>query len=126
MMGSSPTVLSLDARPLMAADEYIEDLDVSADGRRVVAASVSGQVLLAELDSHQVTTGATWRSRTIAAHAAEATRARLSPDATMVATAGNDATMVVRDLAGEVLHTLTGEGWARDLAWRPEIGRAHV
>jgi len=119
-MGPSPAPLSLDIRLLMTAEEYIEDLDVSADGRRVVAASVSGQVLLAELDGPRGTAGGAWRSRTIATHAAEASRARFSPDATSVATASNDATMVVRDLDGAPLHTVTGEGWARDLAWRPD------
>lgn len=107
---------TLDARPLLRAEEYIEDLDVSRDGRAVVAASVSGEVVLGELDA----AGGPWRYRTIATHAAEVSRARFSPDGTAVATASNDATMVVRDLTGAALHTVEGEGWARDLAWRPD------
>lgn len=107
--------------PILALEEHIESIDVAPDGRRVAAASVSGEVAVAPLPLEGSAGSVPPSSvRTIRRHAAEAVRVRWSPDGQHLATAGNDGVVAIHGEDGTPRGAVESRGWCGDLAWRPD------
>jgi len=90
--------------------DYINGLDVSPDGSRVVACSVSGHICISD-QSGSV--------RTVDAHDGDVVRVKWSPSGSYFASCGIDGAARIWDVEGSLVAESVIKGWATDLAWRP-------
>jgi len=97
-------------RVVAVLPDYVNDVDVSSDGRHVAAGSVSGHLAIVDLHGD---------ARTIDAHEGDVVRARWSPSGAFVATCGIDGALRIWQPSGALIAESRHAGWATDLAWRP-------
>lgn len=107
--------LTITPEPVLTADDFIEALDVAPEGNRVVAASVSGEVIHATR-----TQQGSWAPTVLTRYNSEATRVQFSPDGNWVAAGGNDGVVEIFDASHTPVATMKTKGWCRALAWRPD------
>ncbi len=107
-------------------DEHIEDVDVAPDGRSAAIASVSGQVAVVDLTAPGSTPTQGSGGQVVHTHAAEAVRARWSPDGSVLATGSNDGSVALLRPDGTLLAEMRARGWCGDLAWSPDGGSLAV
>lgn len=90
--------------------EYVNAVDVSPDGRRVVACSVSGHICISERDKNV---------HVFKAHDGDVVRVKWSPSGQFVASCGIDGALRIWNSAGVLVTESQHKGWSTDLAWRP-------
>jgi len=110
----------VEAVTLARLDEHIEDIDITFDGRTAAVASVSGQVALLDLMAASGASGVEVGLRIVHTHAAEAVRARWSPNGSVLATGSNDGSVALLRRDGSVIAEARSRGWCGDLEWAPD------
>jgi len=108
--GSLTSSISVTEQVLAVLPEYVNDVNISPDGRHVVAGSVSGHICITAGD------GAV---RVFEAHEGDVVRAKWSPSGQFVASCGIDGALRIWDRDGSLIAESKHKGWATDLAWRP-------
>lgn len=108
------------AVPIARLEEHIEDIDVTRDGRSAAIASVSGEVAVVDLIGAGSSVAEDAGQRVVHTHAAEAVRARWSPDGAVLATGSNDGSIALLRPDGAVISEFRMRGWCSDLAWAPD------
>ncbi len=118
---SSGRLRSLTQRWRLKADDHVQDLAWSPDGRRLACAAISGRVSIAGDDGLD----AAWD-----AHGFGVTALAWSPDGTVLATAGQDGCARLWRAAANgggtpalLVELAGGAAWVEHLAWAPD-GRA--
>lgn len=101
-------------------EEHIEDIDVTPDGGSAALASVSGEVAMVDLGRTGSTALMEAGPRVVHTHAAEAVRARWSPDGALLATGSNDGSVAFLRPDGALITEFRTRGWCSAIAWAPD------
>ena len=96
----------------LAVSDHVTALDVSSDGRRVVAGSSAGETAILDAGDGTVV-------GRLPDHPLGTLCVAFSPDATRVASGGADGVVTVASADAQVLGAVTGSGWANAVSWRP-------
>jgi len=106
----SPTPAPLEPRFHTTLDDFVTAISIAPDGRGVAAATASGAVVAVSADGKT--------SRELARHEGGALAVAWGPRA--LASGGQDARVVLRDLATDVPRSISTEAsWVEHLAWSP-------
>ena len=111
MSGSLRSTVSVAEQVLTKLPDYVNDIDVSPDGRRVVACSVSGDMCIVEEDGSV---------RFLKAHEGDVVQAKWSSSGQFVASCGIDGALRIWDRYGSLVNESQHNGWATGLAWRAD------
>lgn len=114
---------SLVARHAGELPDYVTGVALSADGTLVAASCANGQLLLGTRSPN----ANDFTTHVVDAHAGDATRVAISPNASVVATGGVDGAVRLWNPDGSLINERTSSGgrasgWCNDLAFNPVSG----